>query len=128
MLKILSFEKPNIFKYDKKALKMENLCYIEYNMKNIGKTEINDIGVTVNLPRNVALIEFGHKNSLIENEMLSYDGWIRKNFIKPGETFIFRIYYVKDQVMISNLGNPIITFWLEDIKHFVWGASLVCPR
>lgn len=67
MLNINNFVNDNgraRFFYDEKALKDENLIFVEYELKNTGLTEISDICITENLPRNLSLIELERKRIL----------------------------------------------------------------
>ena len=112
------------FFYDEQALKDENLQFVEYELKNTGLTEIADICITGNLPRNLSLIELERKETYITENFLNYEVWSNKRYIKPGQSLKLRIYYIKDQVMVSNLGTPIITIWLNDVNGRYWSQLL----
>lgn len=86
------------FFYDEQALKDENLQFVEYELKNTGLTEIADICITGNLPRNLSLIELERKETYITENFLNYEVWSNKRYIKPGQSLKLRIYYIKDQV------------------------------
>lgn len=116
------------FFYDEQALKDENLQFVEYELKNTGLTEIADICITGNLPRNLSLIELERKESYITENFLNYEVWSNKRYIKPGQSLKLRIYYIKDQVMVSNLGTPIITIWLNDVNGRYWSQLLASPN
>lgn len=115
------------FYYDEKALNNENLIFIEYELKNTGLTEISNICITSNLPKNLSLIELERKEFYIVENLLNYDVWSNKRYIKPGQTFKLRIYYIKEQIIISNLGNPVITIWLNDVNRRYWSQLLATP-
>ena len=115
------------FYYDERALKVENLCYVDYKMKNIGMTEIIDVCATVNLPKSASLVSFDEAKSLIESQMIKYESWTNKRYIKPGESFSFRVYYVQNQILGSSFGNPTITLWLIDINYRYWCQTLYSP-
>lgn len=116
------------FFYDEQALKDENLQFVEYELKNTGLTEIADICITGNLPRNLSLIELERKETYITENFLNYEVWSNKRYIKPGQSLKLRIYYIKDQVMVSNLGTPIITIWLNDVNGRYWSQLLARPN
>lgn len=116
------------FYYDERALKIDNLCYVNYIMKNIGMTEIVDICATVNLPKEATLVNYKNLDFIIREKMLNYDGYTTKRYIKSGETFSFRVYYLNDQILVSNLGNPSITLWLCDINGNIWKQCLFSPQ
>lgn len=116
------------FFYDEQALKDENLQFVEYELKNTGLTEIADICITGNLPRNLSLIELERKETYITENFLNYEVWSNKRYIKPGQSLKLRIYYIKDQVMVSNLGTPIITIWLNDVNGRYWSQLLASPN
>lgn len=115
------------FFYDEQALKDENLQFVEYELKNTGLTEIADICITGNLPRNLSLIELERKETYITENFLNYEVWSNKRYIKPGQSLKLRIYYIKDQVMVANLGTPIITIWLNDVNGRYWSQLLASP-
>lgn len=116
------------FFYDEQALKDENLQFVEYELKNTGLTEIADICITGNFPRNLSLIELERKETYITENFLNYEVWSNKRYIKPGQSLKLRIYYIKDQVMVSNLGTPIITIWLNDVNGRYWSQLLASPN
>ena len=116
------------FFYDEQALKDENLQFVEYELKNTGLTEIADICITGNLLRNLSLIELERKETYITENFLNYEVWSNKRYIKPGQSLKLRIYYIKDQVMVSNLGTPIITIWLNDVNGRYWSQLLASPN
>ena len=116
------------FFYDEQALKDENLQFVEYELKNTGLTEIADICITGNLPRNLSLIELERKETYITENFLNYEVWSNKRYIKPGQSLKLRIYYIKDQVIVSNLGTPIITIWLNDVNGRYWSQLLASPN
>lgn len=115
------------FFYDEKALKDDNLDFVEYELKNTGLTEIADICITGNLPKNLSLVELERKEFYITENLLNYEVWSHKRYIKPGQTLKLRIYYIKEQVMISNLGTPILTIWLNDVNGRFWSQLLASP-
>ena len=115
------------FAYDKAALSSENLVFVEYELKNVGLTEIKDICVTSNLPKNVSLIELERKEFYINESLLNYDVWSNKRYLKPGDVFKLRVYYVKGQIVISNIGSPLLTIWLDDVNGRYWSQVLASP-
>lgn len=115
------------FFYDEKALKDENLVFVEYELKNTGSTEISDICITGNLPKNLSLIELERKEFYITKKLLNYGVWSNKRYIKPGQTLILRVYYIKEQIIVSNLGTPVLTIWLNDINGRYWSQLLASP-
>lgn len=115
------------FFYDEKALKDENLVFVEYELKNTGSTEISDICITGNLPKNLSLIELERKEFYITKKLLNYGVWSNKRYIKPGQTLKLRVYYIKEQIIVSNLGTPVLTIWLNDINGRYWSQLLASP-
>lgn len=115
------------FYYDERALKIDNLSYVNYTMKNIGMTEIVDVCATINLPRAATLVNYENLDFIIKEKMLNYDGYTTKRYIKPGETFSFRVYYINNQILGSSFGNPTITLWLYDINGNLWKQAISSP-
>lgn len=115
------------FFYDEKALIDDNLIFVEYELKNTGLTEISDICITGNLPRNLSLVELERREFYITENLLNYEVWSNKRYIKPGQSFKLRVYYIKEQVMVSNLGSPVLTIWLNDVNGRYWSQLLASP-
>lgn len=115
------------FNYDEKANKDKNYNCVEYQLKNTGMTEIVGLCATSNLPKNMSVFAYEKKNFYIENKMINYDVWADQKYIKPGQIITIRVYYLNDQVIYSNLGNPTITLWFTDINGRIWSQSFSCP-
>lgn len=115
------------FFYDLNALENKNLVYVEYELKNTGKTEIEDICITSNLQKSMSVIEFERKDFYINENLLNYEVWSHKRYIKPGQTIKVRIYYVKEKVISSYLSYP-FTIWLLDINGRYWRQNFNSPN
>lgn len=126
MLDILkySFKDRPLFYYDESAKNMENLCYKEYVFKNNGVTEIEFVSASTNLQKQSSLFELNSYKFFIENNMLNYEGWCRKKYIKNGDNLIMRIYYRKDKTIFSNIDCNTITLWIKDIDGNLWRQHL----
>ena len=114
------------FVYDKKALDKSNLCCVQYEFVNIGKTEIDSICVVSNQPRTTSIIELENREFLVKNGLLCYEAWSKKRFIKPGETISIKVCYIKDQVMCSPI-SAVAAIYMEDINGHLWHQPLFCP-
>lgn len=115
------------FYYNQEALNDEMLQCVDYEFKNTGLTEIIDICATSNLPKNMSIFDKEYYKNYVNENLLCYDGWATKRYIKPGEKIRMRIYYVKNQIVLSNMGNPVVTIWLRDINGKLWSQSLNAP-
>ena len=116
------------FFYNDDALDIRKLYFVEYELKNTGLTEITDICVTSNLPKNMSVMELEQREFYVKENLLNYDAWSRKRYIKPGETFKLRSYFIKDTIIQSNIGNPIFTIWLQDVNGRLWSQVLYSPN
>lgn len=114
------------FYYDTKALDDKNLIFVEYEFKNTGNTEIEDICITSNLPKSMSVLEFERKEIYINENLLSYEVWSHKRYIKPGQTIKLRVYYIKDQIISSPISFP-FTIWLHDVNGRYWRQNFNCP-
>ena len=127
VLKILNYDnngsRPNFY-YDKEALNKENLCYKEYIFKNTGATEIDYVCITTNLPKDTALFELENYEFFVKERLLNYEAWSNKHFIKQGDKITVRLYYLKDKIILSNIGSATITLWLRDINGNIWYQPL----
>ena len=115
------------FFYNESALDIDGLYYVEYELKNTGLTEISQICITSNLPKNMSVMELEKRSFYIKENLLNYDGWANKRYIKSGETITLRCYFIKETIIESNLGNPLFTIWLQDVNERLWCQSLDCP-
>lgn len=57
---------------------------------------------------------------------LNYSEIFDKN-IKVGQTVKLRVSYLKDQVILSNIGSATLTIWLMDVNNNVWIQPLFAP-
>ena len=103
------------------------MVFVEYELKKVGLTEIKEICVTSNLPRDMALVELERKEFYINEGLLNYGVWSNRRYVKPGEALRMRVYYLKGQVIVSSLGSPVLTIWLEDINGRYWSQALLSP-
>ena len=115
------------FYYDEAALDSKNLEFVEYELVNAGITEIEDMCATCNLPKNVSIFELENREMHINNHFLSYEAWANRRYIKPKQTIKLRIYYIKGQTIISNIGSAVLTLWLRDTNGYLWSQSLFAP-
>lgn len=114
------------FVYDNNALDKENLCCVEYELINTGKTEIDSICIISNQPKTTSIIEMENRGFLIKNGLLCYEAWSKKRNIKPGETVSIKICYIKDQVVCSPI-SAVAAIYMEDINGHLWHQPLFCP-
>ena len=115
------------FKYNDKAVKDNDLVCVEYVFENTGKTEIEEICFSSNLPRWMSIFDMSAKEFYLKNHLLNYDAWANKRYIKPNETVKVRIYYVNNQIPSTNMGSPEFIVWLRDINGFLWSQTLNAP-
>ena len=130
LLNIEGFEDDNgraRFIYNNDALNLEKLIFIEYELKNTGLTEIEDFCISSNMPKIMAAIELERKDFYITENILNYEVWSNKRYIKPDETVKIRIYYIKDQIITGLISYP-LTIWLHDINGRYWEQSFGCPN
>ena len=116
------------FYYNNDALDDKNLIFVEYELKNTGLTEIEDICITSNLPKNMSLVYLKTRDFYINENLLNYDVWANKRYIKPGQSINIRVYFINEHIIYSNLGNPILTVWLKDVNGRFWSQALDCPN
>ena len=79
------------FDYNDKALDDKNLEYVEYKLQNTGETEIDDIYITTNLPKDVSVFEMDNKDFFIKEHLLNYDARLNIRFLKAKKEFTLRI-------------------------------------
>lgn len=130
VLKINSFKEEHgraMFEYDYSLDEKELHCF-EFIMKNTGLTEIEDICLTSNLPKDTGLMNYYSSEMYLSNKLLSYDVWSDKRYLKPGSSLKVRIIFPKDKIIVSNLGSAIISIWLKDVNGMVWHQPLFVEK
>lgn len=129
---VLRIESVNIrentpeFIYDEKALDLNNLITFDYELKNIGLTEIDNITIGCNYQRDTMITDVNHRDPIINHRYLSYDATCRKRFIKSGDQFTLRVCYLKDKVINGALSAS-LSIYMEDINGRVWQQPLFAP-
>lgn len=116
------------FYYNPAALQRENLVFVEYILKNTGLTEIEQICVTSNFPKQISAVELEKRDMYINDNLLNCGVWANKRYIKPGKTVTLRFYYIKGQIILLNLGSGTFTVWLHDVNGRIWKQSLNSPK
>ena len=130
LLNIEKFEDDNgrpRFFYNKEALNSNKLVYVEFELKNTGLTEIEDVCITSNVPKNMVAIELERKEFYINENLLNYKVWANKRYIKPGKSITIRIYYIKEQIISGLISYP-LTIWLRDINGRYWEQNFGSPN
>lgn len=115
------------FLYDKKALDEKNLCCVEYEFINTGKTEIDSIYVVSNQPRTTAITNLGLREAIIRNGSLIYHAWSPKRFIKPDDTFSIRVFFIKGEENKISPVSSMAAIYMEDINGNLWNQPFFCP-
>ena len=109
--------------YDERALDINQLVYCEYEFKNTGFTEIENVIITSANARRLSVVSLDRTESFLSSRFLNYDVWADKRFIKPGQTLKIRFYYVKDKASKSTL--PPVIIWLRDINGRFWTQTII---
>lgn len=110
-------------KYDERALLAEQLCFVEYELRNTGLTEIEEVCVTSNLPKTMVVIPLERRQIYIDEMLLNYDVWANRRYIKSNKSIKLRIYYLKDKILDSPISYP-FTIWLHDINGRYWEQKI----
>ena len=114
------------FIYDDKAHDLKNLCCVEYQFINTGKTEIDSICIISNQPKTTSIFGLYERELFIKNGLPCYNVWAKKRFIKPGETISIKVCYIKEQIMLSPISS-VAAIYMEDINGNLWHQPLFCP-
>ena len=117
-----------MFYYDESIIKPENWVCVEYTLRNTGHTEIDHIYFSTNLPKNTALFDVLNEENVTcyENNILNYSVIFEKT-IKPQQTVVVRVCYIRDKIVVSNTGSAPITIWMIDEKKNWWSQPLFAP-
>ena len=117
-----------MFYYDKEINDPEKWVFVEYTLKNTGNTEINRIYFSTNLKKDTAIFNtsINETVSCYNNNLLTQTIKFDK-YVKPGQCFKLRIYFVSDKIVYSNMGNPILSLWIYDEFGKFWMQSLDAP-
>ena len=117
------------FKYNPYLLETEKWVAVDYVLKNIGATEVDHLYLMTNLPRNTSIfnVTSGEYKDDFKYQFLNYSVILEKT-IKPQQTVKIRIYYLENEVIVSNMGSAMISIWLMDINNRVWLQPLFAPH
>ncbi len=117
------------FYYDEAALDINNLVYFEYELKNIGQTEIENVILASNMPKDTCVIALSERELHIKEKFLNYDVYSKKTYIKPGEMVKIRIYHLERKIAVGTiLGGSIVSIWLEDVNGRFWKQDLASTK
>ena len=72
-------------------------------------------------------IELERKEYYINENLLNYEVWANKRYIKPGKSIKIRIYYIKEQIISSLISYP-LTIWIHDINGIYWEQNFGSPN
>ena len=116
------------FSYDEGVGDKNNWVNVDYVLKNIGQTEIDHLYIMTGLPKNTSLFNVTGDSYLFaySHGLLNYSVIFDKN-IKIGQSVKLRVSYLKDQIILSNLGSATLTIWLMDVNNNVWTQPLFAP-
>ena len=116
------------FTYDERALNYNNLCFIEYTLKNEGITKINTLYFTSNY-KSISIFGIDDiSHIMIEEKMLNYDMDANNLNMELGDTIKIRVYYIKNKIAGTNLKRPVFAIWIKDINNKIWVQSLYSPE
>lgn len=113
------------FKYDDNLLNLDNLSFIEYTLKNTGKTEIYDISISTDNPKYRAICPLEKRELYLKKGYLRYDVCADKRYIKPGEEIKIRVYFRLNADHELHPGFN-LNVWINDINSRFWIQVLNC--
>ena len=109
--------------YDESVLDDNKLVFVEYELKNTGLTEIEEIAITSNMPRTVCVMQLERREFYISEKVINYDVWSQKRYIKQGQSFKLRIYYLENKIIKGMISYP-FTIWLHDVNGRYWEQKI----
>ena len=124
VLKIKHVDGKPDFYYDDNWKNDEELCFVEYEFKNTGLTEIETIFISTRLIKETSLFNLETASLLINGHCLNYDDKYPQVNVKPNQTIKIRFFYLKDSIIGSNFGLDTIDLWLKDINDKLWVQGL----
>lgn len=116
------------FIYSDKINNKCNFISCEYILKNIGKTEIDNITFVSNLPKDTSIMDMNNINFYSDKHLINYDVLLKNRFIKPNEEIKIIISFIDDQIILSNLGSAVVGIYLQDINGRYWYQPLYAPK
>ena len=118
-----------LFYYDKEIKTPQEWVFAEYVLKNTGKTEISQAYFVTNLPKNTSIFNTSNGENVMcyNNNFLNYKVRLDKS-VKPGQSVKIRVYFVRNKIVCSNIGNPLISIWLLDEYGKMWYQDLDAPN
>lgn len=117
-----------VFIYNDKVHNKDDYISYKYVLKNTGNTEIDNITFVSNFPKDTSIININNLYIYLNNQIINYDVLLKKRFIKPNESVIVGISYIRDQIILSNLGSATIGIYVQDINGRYWYQPLFAPK
>lgn len=121
-------EKSQHFFYDDRVLRKEDWVYIEFKLRNNGKSIIDHFYVSWNSAKNTSM--FDVKNDeyqiFIQNNMLNYSVF-GEGSIKQGDEFTLRFNFHKEFIMYGLISAE-ASIWMFDEYKKIWEQPLFVHR
>jgi len=121
-------EKRQIFEYDKAVINKLDWVYIEFRLKNTGKSIIDHLYVSWNSAKNTSMFDVKNDEYLIfiGANMLNYRVMLEEH-IKPGQEFTLRFNFHKDMIMYGMISAE-ASIWMFDEYKKIWEQPLFVHR
>ena len=112
------------FKYEESLLNQQDWVNVKLKLKNVGKTEINNMYISWNSPKNTSLFDVKHSEYVhfIKFEALNYSV-ILDETIETNKEITIKINYHKNFVAASFISAE-ATLWLFDEYNNIWSQPL----
>lgn len=107
-------------KYDISFLNEDFISYCDFELINIGQTEILSMCLASSSLINYSLVEYDKFSFYWSHGLLNHAVWVEKKYIKPNESIKIRVYYNKN---IENK-DYFINLWLIDVNGNIWSQAL----
>ena len=115
-----------LFSYDERIGNLKNLCCVEYQFANTGKTEIDDVCLICNYKEYLSLLPLKAVNFYLQRKIPEYIIWTEKRPIKPGDSLTVRVCYLNDKIIPFKI-SALVSIHMRDINGIMWRQPLFCP-
>ena len=95
--------------------------HIDFELKNIGKSDINHLYVCATNQMDTLLVKYDELEHWVKNKFAFYSALYQEQILK-NESIIVRVYYI-EEYLVSHLFSCSISLIFEDEYDHLWGQS-----
>ncbi|PWL69943.1 MAG: hypothetical protein DBY23_05955 [Bacillota bacterium] len=104
--------------YSKNIKNNKNFDYMDYILKNTGKSDINYLDIVSNDKKSIILVKYDSLSYIVDNHFVNYNYCFDK-MLQKNEKIKIRIYFEKDHLPYLPI-SATLSILFEDSNHHLW--------